>query len=83
MKNTTKLDIALRKEQLEQQLKKITVYEGLRKVLLEKIQWDYMAYHEADEEHDGVWFTEPEKDSWKYDEYLVSMEILEALDSTM
>lgn len=83
MKNTTKLDIALRKEQLEQQLKKITVYEGLRKVLLEKIQWDYMVYHESDEEHDGVWFTEPEKDSWKYDEYLASMEILEALDSTM
>ena len=82
MKNT-KLDIAMKKEQLEKQLKKITVYEGLRAALLDKIQWDYMVYHESDEEHDGSWFTGPEKDSWKYEEYIAAMEILEALDDTM
>ena len=82
MKNT-KLDIAMKKEQLEKQLKKITVYEGLRTALLDRIQWEYMVYHEADEEHDGIWFTAPEVDSWKYEEYIAAMEILEALDSTM
>ena len=82
MKNT-KLDIAMKKEQLEKQLKKITVYEGLRTVLLDRIQWEYMVYHDADEEHDEAWFAAPEVDSWKYEEYMAAMEILEALDATM
>ena len=79
--NTTKLDIAMKKEQLEKELTRLNIYEGLRKALMDKIQWDYMQYHEADEEHEESWFTAPDMDNWRYNEYLAAMDIVNTLDS--
>lgn len=79
--NTTKLDIAMKKEQLEKELTRLNIYEGLRMALMDKIQWDYMSYHEADEEHEEIWFTAPNMDSWKYNDYMAAMDIVNALDS--
>ena len=79
--NTTKLDIAMKKEQLEKELARLNIYEGLRQALMDKIKWDYMQYHEADEEHEESWFTAPDMDNWRYNEYLAAMDIVNALDS--
>ena len=50
--------------------------------LEDEINWNWMVYHEADEEHNNeAWFTMPDEDSWKYDEAKVALEILEKFDN--
>ena len=81
MKNT--IDFEMKKTALQKQLKTFEVYELLRAQMFDKIKWDYMVYHEKDDEHDECWFTAPEKDSWKYEEYEVAMELLEKFDNVL
>ena len=48
--------------------------------LNESMKWDCMDWHEQDDEHEEAWFTEPEEDSWKYSQYQVYQEVLEAIE---
>ena len=83
MKNTkNSIDINMKKEALQHQLKTLEIYEQLRKKLEDEINWNWMVYHEADEEHNNeAWFTMPDEDCWKYDEAKVALEILEKFDN--
>ena len=79
-----KLDFEERKTALQKQLKTFEVYEKLRAQVMDKIQWEYMTYHEPDDEHNNeTWFSAPQPDSWKYEEYIIAMELLEKFDNVL
>ena len=81
MKNTNnKLDITMKKEALQHQLKTLEVYEQLRKKLEDEINWNYMKCNEPDEEHDSYWFTMPDEDSYRYEDCNIALDILSKLD---
>ena len=46
----------------------------------ESMKWDCMKYNEPDEEHEEYWFTEPDKDDYRYSQYQAYQEVLEAIE---
>lgn len=79
----TKLDLEMKKQKLEKELAKLAVYQTLRERLESEIQWRFMEYHPADDEHADSWYTEPEADSYKYEDYQLANDILDALDKVI
>lgn len=77
----TSLDVTMKKEQLQREISKLEVYEYLRNKMMDEINWRWMEYHEADEEHNNeTWFTMPNEDSYKYNDAQIAMEIVTKLD---
>ena len=68
---------------LEKELKRLDVYENLRAKMMSEVQWNYMKYHAADDEHDEIWYSTPEEGDYNYESYNIAMDIINALDKYM
>ena len=51
--------------------------------VLDRMKWNGMMFHSADEEHEETWFTEPEEDDYNYHKYLAYKEVLKAIENIM
>lgn len=46
----------------------------------ERMNWNAMNWHAADDEHEVVWFTEPEENEYQYSKYQAYQEVLKAIE---
>jgi hypothetical protein len=67
--------------EIEKKYHELQNYKDFREYLVDKMQWDSMISHGADEEHDEVWFEIPdEEDTYRYPKYQFYQHVLEVLD---
>ena len=66
--------------ELHKAANRVSYLETIYNHVKEQMKWNSMEWHDADEEHEGVWHTAPEEDSYHYGEYLVYQEVLQAIE---
>ena len=79
----TAIDVTKKIEELENEIERLRIYETFRKKLVDEMQWNYMDWHDADDQHTETWFTEPEDESYKYKSYKAAKDIIDKLDNIM
>lgn len=67
-------------EDLRKELRTLDIFSELRQSLVHDIEWRYMDYHTADDEHENPYYTIPDKDSYSYEDYLLAQDILNHFD---
>ena len=70
--------------ELHNKAERVEVLSRIYKNLEDKMKWDVMTYHSADDEHDEAWFTEPDPEEYGYDNKMIAYEtyneVLEMLE---
>ena len=78
------MDFQKKYEELREKAERIENLEYVYNKVLNDMRWDCCEYHEADEEHEDRWWTEPESEeecnSWQWSRYLAYKEVLEAIE---
>lgn len=67
-------------EELENKKNRVSTLQTIYEKVKTEMEWNSMEWHDADEEHDGTWYTAPSEESWKYSEYAVYQEVLEMIE---
>lgn len=60
--------------ELNRKARRVSVLSTIYDSVMDKMKWDTMDYHGADDEHEESWFTEPDENSWNYDEKMLAYE---------
>lgn len=78
------LDFDAKFEELNKKARRVSVLSAIYESVKNKMEWDAMDYHSADDEHDSTWFTEPDEESWNYEDKVIAYEtykeVLEAIE---
>lgn len=61
----------------------LEAYDSTRKHIIETMRWNYMDYHEADEDHDEAWYTAPDENDYRYLMYIGMNEMLAKCDKAI
>lgn len=67
-------------KELQKRMDKLGIYERVLEKLEYDLKWDCMIYHNADEEHDSTWYTEPTEDDYSYDKFVVYKEVISEIE---
>lgn len=74
------MDWTTKAEELHNAAERITYLEEIYNKVQSEMQWNAMTFHSADDEHEEMWFTEPEEDDYNYRRYLTYKEVLAAIE---
>lgn len=74
------LDFTKKYEELQNEAVRINALSEIYDQVTDRMQWNAMSYHEADDEHENVWFTEPDVDDYNYPRYMAYQEVLSAIE---
>ena len=66
------MDFDAKYDELKNKAQRVSVLSTIYDSVENKMKWDTMDYHSSDDEHEEAWFTEPDEESWNYDEKKVA-----------
>lgn len=84
-KNKVSIDEKLK--ELEREATRLRVLQSFVKELTERMNWNYCSVKRGEDgkcvldENDEYIFEEPQEGDWKYDEYVVAVELLEKISN--
>ena len=85
MAKSEKTEVIIQKkiDDMELKVKVLREYEDIRNKILEKMKWEYMDYHDPDDEHEENYFSQPAEDSYIYPRYIALNTLLSMLDKAV
>lgn len=66
--------------ELEKAARRCEYLSQIYNIVYERMQWNAMVWHSADEEHEDSWYTEPEADDYNRESYETYIEVLKAIE---
>lgn len=82
-KENTEEIIQKKIDDMELKVRVLREYEDIRNKILEKMKWEYMVYHDPDEEHEDNYFEVPDVESYIYQNYVAINTLLSMLDKAV
>lgn len=67
-------------EQKRREADRLELLDRIYNEVENRMHWNAMKANDADDEHTGMWFSEPDADGFKYPLYLVYQEVLKAIE---
>ena len=79
------MDFDAKFDELNKKAHRVSVLSTIYDSIKDKMKWEAMDYHSPDDEHEEVWFTEPDpENSWDYDNKVIAhdtyLEVLEMIE---